>query len=489
MFSFQPSESPFFGPSAFYDPLLGAPRCDSIQNECSSGSLLVGRGSMSGGHELNAPNAIDGCIDGNNGIYKIHESIERIVIRSGAVNGTGSEKAMSEGGEATITASVWVRSTSEDYADFYYTVDVYNPNWQYIGTVIPAGTGYQDLAMPYTLPFGASTQAVRVNFRYSGSSDHCTVGSYDDRDDLVFSVLRLSRFVKISVSGFRTLNIAEVQVFDTSSINRALATGGAMASQSTTYRWSGETPCPASIAIDGNPNSSSGLPCEGLAHTEEDQYNPWWMVDLSGLYDVAGVVIWNRMNCCSDRLSRATVSLLDDNSNVISHVINIGDTTGVASIELDIGYFRMPAGSNYGYVGFGACSDTNGYVFNGIIYNESVGNAAMCADYCDSLYSFQYWNNHNGMSFNPETGNVCVCHYDSELSVPLALPHGWSHWESFTVPNVGHGVVNGTIESSSFYLVCHERIVSLSSSSLLLISSRLRVLASIFTRPLQSFRY
>ncbi|KAL7517629.1 hypothetical protein ACHAWX_002539 [Stephanocyclus meneghinianus] len=467
MFLFQPSANPSLGPSAFYDQLLGAPRCDSIQNECSSGSLLVGRGTMSGGHEVNAPNVIDGCIDGNAGTYKIDESIERIVVRSGSVNRTGSEKTMTEGGEATITASVWVWSTSDDYADFYYTVDVYNPNWQYIGTVIPAGTGYQDLAMPYTLPLGASAQAVRVNFRYLGSTDHCTGGGYDDRDDLIFSVLRLSRFVKISVSGYRTLNFAEVQVFDKSSINRALATRGAIASQSTTYLW-GETLCPASIAIDGITNSSVNLPCEGLAHTDEGEYNPWWMVDLSGLYDVSGVVIWNRMNCCSDRLSRATVSLLDDNSNVISQVINIGDTTSVTSIELNIGDFRMPAGTNYGYVGFGACSDANGYVFNGIVYNESVGNLATCADYCDSLYSIQYWNNHNGMSFNPETGNFCVCHFDSPLSVPLHLPHGWSLWESFTVPNIGHGIINGTIESSLFYLACYRRIVSLSSWLLLL---------------------
>eukprot|EP00804_Cyclotella_cryptica_P000809 CCRYP_001065-RH/>CCRYP_001065-RH protein AED:0.36 eAED:0.37 QI:557/0.33/0.5/1/0/0/4/0/539 len=172
---------------AFYDHTLGAPRCNSTGSECSSGTLLVGRGTLSGGNELNAPNTIDGCVDGNGGSYKNDESIEGVTVRS--VSGA----IMASGNQVIITASVWVWGASSDFADFYYTVDAYDPNWQYIGTVIPPGTGARNLTISYTLPYGANNQAVRVNFRYGGSINPCTTGSYDDRDDLIFAVVQFTQ--------------------------------------------------------------------------------------------------------------------------------------------------------------------------------------------------------------------------------------------------------------------------------------------------------
>jgi len=49
----------------------------------------------------------------------------------------------------------------------------------------PAAT--RGWAASFTLPAG-SLQAVRANFRYTGSASSCSTGAYDDHDDLVFAV-------------------------------------------------------------------------------------------------------------------------------------------------------------------------------------------------------------------------------------------------------------------------------------------------------------
>jgi hypothetical protein len=75
------------------------------------------------------------------------------------------------------------------------------------------------------------------------------------------------------------------------------------ASQSSTYS-SGE----ASRAIDGNTNGDwFGW---SVTHTYPD-FHAWWQVQLTQVYDIDSIVIWNRTDCCMDRLSNFRVSVLD----------------------------------------------------------------------------------------------------------------------------------------------------------------------------------
>jgi hypothetical protein len=152
--------------------------------------------------EANRPNTLGTCTDGNSGSYHYDESIDKLVVRSGEEDGTGSGVDMAEGGRATIVATVypWF-SGSSDFADFYYAADSSNPQWQFIGTKKPAGSGLQELKMSFTLPQGTN-QAVRVNFRYrgvQGSNGACSSGSYDDNDDLAFAVKANPSFTEIDV--------------------------------------------------------------------------------------------------------------------------------------------------------------------------------------------------------------------------------------------------------------------------------------------------
>eukprot|EP00058_Branchiostoma_floridae_P027790 XP_002613281.1 hypothetical protein BRAFLDRAFT_68246 [Branchiostoma floridae] len=81
----------------------------------------------------------------------------------------------------------------------------------------------------------------------------------------------------------------------------------------------------ASRAVDGNRYSGySGASCTHTSH----QANPWWRVDLGSIKRVDRVVVFNRQDCCSDRLESFQVHV-GDNSNVV-HNPTCGDAQSVA---------------------------------------------------------------------------------------------------------------------------------------------------------------
>ncbi|MCB9652184.1 MAG: S8 family serine peptidase [Deltaproteobacteria bacterium] len=170
---------------AVYNTTYRAPACDQAAlRSCDSGTLVEGRGTMSGGAESNAPNTINGsCADGNSGTYQSDESVEAVRIS------TVSGGAFTAGAAVSVEVDVWAWSTgTQDYLDLYYAANADSPSWTFIGTSQPSGGGLRTISSQYTLPSGGSRQAIRAVFRYRGSAGACVSGSYNDRDDLVFRV-------------------------------------------------------------------------------------------------------------------------------------------------------------------------------------------------------------------------------------------------------------------------------------------------------------
>lgn len=160
------------------------PRCTAIGGACTSGALLLNsRDNVGGTPEPNGPNTIDSCTDGSSGSYHGDESNDAIEVS--AIGGG----FLQIGRLAVAKATVWAwNNGSSDTADFYVSDTVGpTPNWVHIGSVQPPGGGAQVLTSePFELT--STLQAVRVNFRYSGEQSSCSVGGYDDADDLVFAV-------------------------------------------------------------------------------------------------------------------------------------------------------------------------------------------------------------------------------------------------------------------------------------------------------------
>jgi len=88
------------------------------------------------------------------------------------------------------------------------------------------------------------------------------------------------------------------------SISPSLSSGKA-ASQSSTLT-PGQTD--ASKAVDGNADGS--YPDGSLTHTNLDS-NPWWQVDLGSSASISSIVVWNRTDCCGNRLTDFWVFVSD----------------------------------------------------------------------------------------------------------------------------------------------------------------------------------
>ncbi|MBI3182495.1 MAG: hypothetical protein HYZ28_10150 [Myxococcales bacterium] len=169
--------------NAVFDANGQAPICSMYGSLCDSQGLVNGRAAIYGGAEPNQPNTIyDSCADGKYGSYHSDESIDRIKVSTL----DGSDFAA--GKTVKVEVTVWAYSSyTSDKLDLYYTATAGNPSWTYLTTLTPAGPGAQTLSATYLLPAGFY-QAVRGNFRWGGSPATCDTGSYNDRDDVIFTV-------------------------------------------------------------------------------------------------------------------------------------------------------------------------------------------------------------------------------------------------------------------------------------------------------------
>lgn len=169
--------------TAQFNSLYQAPMCNELCEECDSASLLMGRGTMQSGNELNQPNTINGsCADGSSGIFHSDPSIDRIRIHT--TNGL----PLKSGESATIAVTVWAGAVpASEYLDVYYATDIDNPTWTFVATLQPSFTGTNTLSTSYVLP-GGQIQAIRAQYRNTGTASDCAIGDAIDHDDLIFRV-------------------------------------------------------------------------------------------------------------------------------------------------------------------------------------------------------------------------------------------------------------------------------------------------------------
>ncbi len=167
---------------ASYDAVMRAPTCEGASDRCDSVNLLAGRGIV--GPEFNAPNTLfDSCADGDGGFYLFDPMLEGLeVIREDGTH-------LAAGKKVRVNAIVFGGfDYSHERLDLYSAPDAQAPVWNHVATLNPLGYGPHVLSTTFILPSGASQQAIRGVYRYGGPAAPCTVGIYNDHDDLVFTV-------------------------------------------------------------------------------------------------------------------------------------------------------------------------------------------------------------------------------------------------------------------------------------------------------------
>ena len=116
------------------------------------------------------------------------------------------------------------------------------------------------------------------------------------------------QFLRVRLEGEgQILTLAEVEVIET-------GTGNKLQSDGTASQSSVDYGAEANRAIDGNSAQAFGK--NSVTHTRTEDY-PWWTLDLGKSADVGRIKIWNRSDCCGERLEGAIVELLDADRNIV----------------------------------------------------------------------------------------------------------------------------------------------------------------------------
>jgi hypothetical protein len=171
--------------NAAFDAKLRAPRCASPSNVCDTGAhLVLGRDNMAGGEEPNQPNTLQGsCADGTDGFFHFDESIDRLKIA------TADGTPLAAGKVVKVEAVVWVSAPS-DVLDIFFAPNANQPSWTFEASVTTnVSQELQVLSASFVLPGGPSP-AIRAQWRQLGNPEPCTAGTLNDRDDLVFALVK-----------------------------------------------------------------------------------------------------------------------------------------------------------------------------------------------------------------------------------------------------------------------------------------------------------
>lgn len=130
-----------------------------------------------------------------------------------------------------------------------------------------------------------------------GVSSYFTAGPAGQTTNI--AVNRTGRYVRVQLTEFDYLSLAEVRVLN-GSTNLAL---GRPAHQYNTG-FGGD----AARAVDGNTDGNWAN--NSVTHTYGD-YQNWWQVDLGSVQAISTIEVWNRTDCCSERLRNFYVFVSD----------------------------------------------------------------------------------------------------------------------------------------------------------------------------------
>ncbi|XP_041379652.1 uncharacterized protein LOC121392550, partial [Gigantopelta aegis] len=127
----------------------------------------------------------------------------------------------------------------------------------------------------------------------------------------------MGQFVRLSIHHHSyteySISMCEVEVYGSEDAYMLASKGKnwarlATASQSSTHANSGLSN--ANNAIDGN---RDGVYITGsCSHTTMGDYRPWWQVELLWMIMVTGVKLYNRVDCCDERLHDFVITVLQN---------------------------------------------------------------------------------------------------------------------------------------------------------------------------------
>ena len=165
------------------------------------------------------------------------------------------------------------------------------PTFAISGQVTLSGVGQNGVTMTLSgSQSGSIASSGSGNYNFTGLASG---GTYTVTPSLSGYTFTPPSQTLSNLSSNQTVNFTATAV--TNSSNLAL---GKAATQSSTL--TGFGPAGASNSVDGN--TDGNFFHNSVSHTNLDA-NAWWQVDLGTSATIGSVTIWNRTDCCSDRIS------------------------------------------------------------------------------------------------------------------------------------------------------------------------------------------
>ena len=267
---------------------------------------------------------------------------------SGFLTNLGTNGFSFNGNANTLTFGSSSNSADPTNKIFYYDfriMEVVNGDNSVQDLLNPPGS--QDITAPTTptLTFNTTTSS-SVNLLWNGASDNVGVTGYKifQNGSLLVTLGNVSNFQvtgllpgtsysysvnAIDATGNESDPSNTIQITTQAAPNTAgnnkLDLSGLSTEQSTTYYNS-----ISSLAVDGDKTGSGS---SVVTHTLEEE-DSWWRIDLGAVYDLTRIDIYNRINCCNERLDGTKVYVGVTDSYSPMDYTQVGTTlTGSLSVQ------------------------------------------------------------------------------------------------------------------------------------------------------------
>jgi hypothetical protein len=160
---------------------------------------------------------------------------------------------------------------------------------------------------------GARLNTLKVQIS-DNNADWSDIGSLSEQatEGGIYTILTRGegRYVRLTLAkpDAEYLTLCEVEVY-----GNALSGSGWLISR-------GKYASQSSVGWDGTPNlANDGLYGQNYgqktcSHTNLEK-NPWWKIDLGSNHNIESVKVWNRVDCCGERLNSLVVHVSSDNQN------------------------------------------------------------------------------------------------------------------------------------------------------------------------------
>ena len=151
---------------------------------------------------------------------------------------------------------------------------------------------------------------------------------------------------------------------------------------------------PPNYALNGTATQSSegygGFPARGIdgdittwTHTASNDPNKWWEVDLGESLELKEIVVYNRYDCCGERLDGVVLIVLDaDRTEIfVSDSISGAATADVHTFDnagpgfADVRYLRLEGGTDFLSIG-----DLQAFPFWPFAYDPDPADGAVDVD-------------------------------------------------------------------------------------------------------------